>query len=181
MIKLVTLIIILNSCLTNTSSFLSGIIIDDFGEPLHDVVIFNKTSQVYAKSDCDGRYKIKGNVNDTLYFSKIGFFNSKKQIKKKRKNKIMLGFDYPTFRKALKMENNLILGGGPLFIIDRKVWNSDKIYSFTQRRNNYLKEDEVDTVYVFKGHRATKYFGEKYTKNGVVMIYSTCKYKKKID
>ncbi|MDG3582551.1 TonB-dependent receptor [Galbibacter pacificus] len=53
---------------------LAGKVVDNFGEPLVDVAIFNKTTGSHTHSNESGTYGlVKTSVNDSVYFSSLGY------------------------------------------------------------------------------------------------------------
>jgi bla regulator protein blaR1 len=174
MIKFLGIFFFMVSISFGQNECLSGTIMDDLGMPIYNVTISNSSRNISVQSNCKGEFNIEGRKNDTLVFDKIGYFETTKGIKKRRKNKIILEFDYKSFITDLELNSNMSInisnGGQPLFIIDRIP---------VEKEIDYLDEDDVDKVIVFKGEKALKYFGVKYSRNGVVLIFTNCSYKSK--
>jgi len=151
----------------------TGLVVDELGMLLSNVRIQVKGDRLIYFSDCDGAYKFKASIGDTLVFSKEGFFTTQKVITRLKKNKTMVGFDYPSMRDAMDKDPHWIKfktvrNGQPLYIIDHIP------YVRNAEGNNDLKTEDVLSTKTVKGQQAEDYFGI-YGRNGVVLFYTKCK------
>jgi hypothetical protein len=175
MIRFLGLLFLITSVSFGQTKLVSGVIIDDLGIPVDQVTIYNSSNKSSVKSNCEGNYQIKASKNDTIEFSKEGYFSSTKKVSKYKRNRIMLGFDYKIFTSQLEKNENMLesirTGGQPLFIVDRNP---------VEKKINFLEEEDIRIVKVVKGDKITENYGDVYTKNGVVLIFTNCYYKSKI-
>ena len=64
-----------------TAQNLTGKVVDEVGNPLEDVNIFNKTSGQHNHTDATGRFTLgRTSVNDTVYFSRLGYTSETKMV-----------------------------------------------------------------------------------------------------
>ena len=69
---LLTIFFILFVLVSNAQS-IEGIILDTDGEYIPSVKLRNRTDGTFKLAGVDGQFKIKANVNDTIYFFTRGF------------------------------------------------------------------------------------------------------------
>ncbi|WP_405210525.1 hypothetical protein [Dokdonia sp. Asnod2-E02] len=174
MFKYLGFLILTVSVAFGQSKDVSGNIIDDLGIPVDNVTVYNLSNKSSVQSDCEGNYQIKASKKDTLKFSKEGYFGNQKKVSKYRRNKIIMGFDYELFVFELERNKNMSEsirnGGQPLFIVDRKP---------VEKKVENLFEEDIRVVKVVKGVKIAEYYGDVYSKNGVVLIFTNCNYKSK--
>ena len=149
---------------------------DDYKVLLDKVEVVNRSNNKKVSTDCLGYFKIEATKGDTLVFNKPGFFEFDEVVKRNRGNKIFLEFDYLTFVDKLEANPNMsksISGGGQaIFILDRKPYEGNEPI-------DDLTREDIVKVEVLKGQKAVDVFGSVYAKNGVVLIFTNCGYRKK--
>lgn len=156
------------------SDQLTGKVYDEYKVPLEGVSVINQTNQEEVKTNCQGYFALSAERGDTLVVRKSGYFNHSQVLKRTNKRKITLEFDYGSFAEALDQRTDLSTsiskGGQALFIVDREVIGLGKID---------IDPKDILHVEVVKGLEAQELFGNVYSKNGVILIFTSCGYREK--
>lgn len=170
MLKLVWIATVIScSSLFGQQKTVSGLVIDELGRSLSKVRIEVTGERHIYFSDCDGAYKFKARLGDTLVFSKEGFFTTQKVITKFKKNKTMVGFDYQSMRDAMDKDSRwkkfkTVMNSQPLFIVDH----------FPSKNPNTIEPEDILSTHTVKFQAAKDYFGL-YAWKGVILIFTKCK------
>lgn len=72
------------------TELITGMVIDEKGESIPGVTIWNKTANKYVSSDLSGKFQISGKVGDLLVFSSIGMESKEIKIDKSNNIKVTL-------------------------------------------------------------------------------------------
>ena len=147
----------------------SGLVVDELGMMLSNVRIKVQGDRHVYFSDCDGAYKLKASIGDTLVFSKKGFFTTRKVISQFKKNKTMVGFDYPSMIATMDKDPHWIKfktvrNAQPLIVVDHLPF----------KQPTTLEPDTILSTRTVMGQVAEDYFGP-YAWKGVILIFTKCK------
>ncbi|GAB1473009.1 hypothetical protein MASR2M69_04500 [Bacteroidota bacterium] len=72
------------------TELITGMVVDEKGEPIPGVTIWNKTANKYVSSDLSGKFQISGKEGDLLVFSSIGMESKEIKIEKSNNIKVTL-------------------------------------------------------------------------------------------
>ncbi|MDW3648923.1 MAG: hypothetical protein R8P61_17775 [Bacteroidia bacterium] len=175
-------IIVLFLCLNVLKAgdqFISGTVKSDLDIELFHVNIHVKGAEKLGETDCQGKFRIKAELGDTLILSKPNFESRSWIVDSLSDNSLILTFNYPQLRK--KLEGNpafsLLCQGSssePLYIIDGMTKDTPYYHAI----RNEIIEENISSLFILKDPEVLDLLGP-CAASGVVWINTTCAFRTK--
>ncbi|WP_415376671.1 hypothetical protein [Patiriisocius sp. Uisw_017] len=177
-IVLFSLMLTMNLC-NSQEEFIYGKIQDNFKQLVSNATVENQRTKISVTSSCSGEFKIEGIKNDTLLIHKDNYKQIIFLVKKPRRARAELSFDYSAIKNKIdnyeaeqltiyQEEYNrkpLPNNSQPVFIFDGEI---------VFEKNEEYKESDIENVELIKGIEGFELFGKRGA-NGVIFVKTKCK------